>query len=371
MKQLHPKTFALHKALLFAVCLAFPQSSFASCSNPYGQAGDIVYNANHNMMQFCNDTNWLAMAGGGGGSVTDTLADLSCGNDEIAKWDGDSWECAADEAGSATPSGAAGAVQFSDGTAFASDIANFFWDDAANELGIGTNNPGEKLDVWNNANSAAYAVVGGLRVTNNAGGTNYSRLYMGQATTNKMFLETADQANAKGELLLQPWGGNVGIGNADPTTALDVTGTVTATTFAGSGASLTALNASNLGSGTVPTARLGSGTANNTTFLRGDNTWAAPSAAVNFGSYTARNVNTNYTAATAGMVVASMDSESKCTISGLINGSTIIRDTTAVDSGDNTYYASITFPVPNGATYRVNESSVLCGTLTMNFVPFQ
>ena len=41
-----------------------------------------------------------------------------------------------------------------------------------------------------------------------------------------------------------------------------------------SGASLTALNASNLGSGTVPTARLGSGTASSSTFLRGDSTYA-------------------------------------------------------------------------------------------------
>jgi len=43
----------------------------------------------------------------------------------------------------------------------------------------------------------------------------------------------------------------------------------------GSGASLTALNATNLGSGTVPTARLGSGTANSSVHLRGDGTWAA------------------------------------------------------------------------------------------------
>mgnify|MGYP001172016718 FL=1 len=50
-------------------------------------------------------------------------------------------------------------------------------------------------------------------------------------------------------------------------------GVVTATTFSGSGASLTNLNASNIASGTVPTARLGSGTANNTTFLRGDSTF--------------------------------------------------------------------------------------------------
>ena len=45
--------------------------------------------------------------------------------------------------------------------------------------------------------------------------------------------------------------------------------------LSGSGASLTNLNGSNIASGTVPTARLGSGTANNGVFLRGDNTWAA------------------------------------------------------------------------------------------------
>lgn len=47
-----------------------------------------------------------------------------------------------------------------------------------------------------------------------------------------------------------------------------------ATLPAVSGVNLTALNASNLGSGTVATARLGSGTANSTTCLLGNNTWA-------------------------------------------------------------------------------------------------
>jgi|GEM_PF-5186633 len=50
--------------------------------------------------------------------------------------------------GSATSTGASGAVQFSNGTGgFSADATNFFWNDTTNRLGIGTNSPTSELDV--------------------------------------------------------------------------------------------------------------------------------------------------------------------------------------------------------------------------------
>jgi hypothetical protein len=47
----------------------------------------------------------------------------------------------------ATPSGVSGAIQFSNGSAFASDAANFFWDDTNNRLGVGTNAPSTPISI--------------------------------------------------------------------------------------------------------------------------------------------------------------------------------------------------------------------------------
>jgi hypothetical protein len=91
------------------------------------------------------------------------------------------------------------------------------------------------------------------------------------------------------------------------------TGVLTATIYAGSGASLTTLNAANLSSGTVATARLGSGTADSTTYLRGDSTWATVTSGITITNDTTTN-NTYYpwlTTSTSGSVSTANVSSTK------------------------------------------------------------
>jgi len=73
-----------------------------------------------------------------------------------------------------SPSGVAGAIQFSAGSAFGSDAANLFWDDANNRLGVGTNVPTATEHIVGSSNTATdYALKvlnlrsqGSLSVTN-------------------------------------------------------------------------------------------------------------------------------------------------------------------------------------------------------------
>jgi len=98
-------------------------------------------------------------------------------------------------------------------------------------------------------------------------------------------------------------------------TDLNFTGIITATTFSGSGASLTSLNASNLSTGTVPTARLASGTADATTYLRGDQTWASITTDITITDDTSTNATRylTFTSATSGSISAENVSSTKLT----------------------------------------------------------
>jgi hypothetical protein len=66
----------------------------------------------------------------------------------------------------ASPSGVSGAIQFSNGSAFASDATNFFWDDANNRLGVGTNAPSATAHFKGSGSTSATT---SLLVQNSAG----------------------------------------------------------------------------------------------------------------------------------------------------------------------------------------------------------
>jgi hypothetical protein len=90
-----------------------------------------------------------------------------------------------------SPSGVAGAIQFSNGSAFASDAANLFWDDTNNRLGVGTNVPSVKYDQQG----------GGALFNMGGGGTNSFRVQrsgitlINAGTDNAGIYLTADGGN--------------------------------------------------------------------------------------------------------------------------------------------------------------------------------
>lgn len=60
---------------LLLILIAAPSKAYAACTSPAGVKGEFVYNDAYAVLQFCDGTNWIGMygggGGGGGGSVTD------------------------------------------------------------------------------------------------------------------------------------------------------------------------------------------------------------------------------------------------------------------------------------------------------------
>jgi hypothetical protein len=81
-----------------------------------------------------------------------------------------------------SPSGVSGAIQFSNGSAFASDASNLFWDDTNNRLGIGTNAPTYPLEViGQNAMLINSNLFGAYQAFKNSSGATHSIGFYGDA----------------------------------------------------------------------------------------------------------------------------------------------------------------------------------------------
>jgi hypothetical protein len=137
---------------------------------------------------------------------------------------------------SANPSGVAGAIQFSNGSAFASDASNFFWDDTNKRLGIGTNAPTTALQI-----NYSSSTLNGLLINQTGGVGNFSNIGFANGGTIRstfgMNLNTGEVRwfNASGGYFATIYGGgseamridasrNVGIGTASASARTHIVG---------------------------------------------------------------------------------------------------------------------------------------------------
>jgi len=123
--------------------------------------------------------------------------------------------------------------------------------DSSGNVGIGTSSPATELHVKSSDNRMQItiendAAQGAIRMEgiNPVDGSDNLQITASTSGTNRgIYFTTSDSGLASGKILFAS-NGNVGIGTTSPSTALEVSGTVTATAFVGDGSALTGIASS-------------------------------------------------------------------------------------------------------------------------------
>ena len=185
----------------------------------------------------------------------------------------------------------------------------------------------------------------------------------------KIFVDQVDPKTAT-TLTLGTSGDTVDVPSGVTLDISSATLTPPATMPASSGVNLTALNASNLGSGTVPTARLGSGTASSSTVLYGDQTYKSEPSAIIGDEIDSYSYNAT-TATTGGVLITNW-----IRTTGYFNqvGTGMsVDNSTGIFTFPSTGYYQITFKVAftsqNATSYVQNSLFLNGGNVTgMNHI---
>jgi len=171
-------TYIMIRALLFSAAFLFSTHAWAACTNPAGVEGELVYNDDHNLMQYCDDVSWIGL---GNSDVTTSLDNLTDTNvtptdGQVLTWDnansewiaaanaGVAWQVPDDAAVCAA--GTDGTIRYNsnklqlciDGTGWVDvggGAAGGLWTASGNDIytnnsgnvGIGTATPSARLEV--------------------------------------------------------------------------------------------------------------------------------------------------------------------------------------------------------------------------------
>lgn len=197
----NPRTIA--SAALLILLLALPSNAaYAACASPAGNEGDVLYNTDFKVVQFCDGTNWMSMSG------TASTTDARIGTLTASKW------CATNAGGTAidctqnAPAASAGTdkqIIFNDGGSTLAGAATLYWDKTSSKLSVNAGTtPTEAIDVTGKITANAFKAKG---VTGAAAPISGSSYWASNGT---------DVWRAIG---------NVGIGTTSPTAKLEIGGT--------------------------------------------------------------------------------------------------------------------------------------------------
>ncbi|HXM47654.1 MAG TPA: hypothetical protein VN956_07275, partial [Pyrinomonadaceae bacterium] len=228
--------------------------------------------------------------------------------------------------------------------------------DTSGNVGVGTSTPGYKLDVAGIVNSSAGGFRfpdGTVQATAASGGGGAVPSVFGRtgavvAATNDYTWAQIDKSTSSLANLTTRSAGDLSSG-----TLPDARFPATLPTV--SGTNLTSLNASSLASGTVSAARLGSGTADATTFLRGDNTWGVPSGV---SQWTTSGSNINYATSGGNVGVGQSNPTYKLDVNGAahVSGNMTVDGNLAAKYQDMAEWVPSSEQLPDGTVVVLDST---------------